>query len=130
MYMDLIDRLGCCLFTSNSESELDKEKNFPSFFFLGLSSSVLGGVSGRRPDAGTLMLPFGFFFALINVPFTLGLGVGGPWILVISLIRYFRLGDWGEVGLERVNFGRISNIFLKRVKLNMGSNICKKLQRY
>ena len=77
MYMDLLSSfIG--LSTSNSESELEREKILLSFFFflnaLGLSSSVFGGVSVSLPDAGTLMLPLGFFLALIRDPFIFGLG--------------------------------------------------------
>ena len=67
-------------------------------------------MSGNRPDLGTFMLPFGFLIALIKVPFILGRGrgVGGPWILVISFIRVFRLGDWA--GENFVSIRRCFNL--------------------
>ena len=92
MYIDLVSGLSC-LFTSNSESELEREKIF-FVLRLGLSSSVLGGVSGSRPVLGTFMLPLGFLVDLTKEPLILGRGrgEGGPWILVISLMRVLRLG--------------------------------------
>ena len=38
---------------SDSVSEPDKENSLLSFFFLGRSSSVAGGVSGNLPVVGT-----------------------------------------------------------------------------
>ena len=76
---------------------------------MGLSSSVLGGVRGSWPDLGTFMLPFGFLLVLAWIPLIRGLGVGGPWILVISFIRVFRLGDCVKKGVfisrRGINFG-------------------------
>ena len=98
MYMDLMSSfIG--LSTSNSESELEREKILLSFFLFsvfGLSSSVAGGVSGNLPVLGTLMLPLGFFRALMKAPLFI-LGLGGPWIFVISLMRMFKLGGCREV---------------------------------
>ena len=48
---------------------------FIRIFFLGASSVLGGGVSGRV-DLGILILPFGFFFPLTRAPFIGGFLVG------------------------------------------------------
>ena len=78
---------------SNSESELEREKIFPSLFF-GLSSSVAGGVRSF-PELGTFMLPLGGLLVLTNWPSFRGLGRGGAWILVIWAMRTSMSGDLG-----------------------------------